>query len=357
MSHIEDLEMSVALNRLHSDGFIVYDDPVGDIAKVLDVFDARCVVNFTAFKEQRDGDFGDWVLDDDKQMTHAFIVDNIEIVSNTESSVKYCIYLVGAEYENLLNNARFNNYGDDKNKTLVDIMREILVNSGGCQVDDTFAKVSGGISIDYISGGNDTVQTALDYVLQKQFFYVDKVDSSMKFLVYDLLTGKYGVFQLGSSVSGNTYTFVLSMNNTTLGSFVSQGGIQLASNVNFHKTDILVPISDIFMRRYDLETNSFTKPPPLKSSSITKFFGGNRLVPQENTGKRNVVREASEWDNDFNTYRDFVDMFMKCDSVIINVGGVIDRKLMSTVLLKADNTISPSSTTTKEAQKDMARYK
>ena len=51
MNHIEDLEMSVALNRLHSDGFIIYDDPVGDIAKVLDVFDARCVVNVTAFKE------------------------------------------------------------------------------------------------------------------------------------------------------------------------------------------------------------------------------------------------------------------------------------------------------------------
>lgn len=289
-------------------------------------------------------------------MTHAFIVDNIEIVSNTESSVKYCIYLVGAEYENLLNNARFNNYGSDRNRNLVDIIKEILVSSGGCEVDDTFAKSSGGISMDYVSSGNDSVQTALDYVLQKQFFYVDKVDSNMKFLTYDLLTGKYGIFQHGTTISDNTYTFVLSMNNTNLGSFVSKGGIQLASNANFRKTDALIPISDIRMRRYDPATNSFAAPYLLESNAVTRFFGGDRLVPQVNAGKRNVVREASEWDNDFNTYKDFVDMFMKCDSVILNAGGVIDRKLMSTVLLKVDNMVDPNSTTTKDAKKDMERY-
>ena len=357
MNHIEDLEMGVALNRLHSDGFIIYDDPVGDIAKVLDVFEARCVVNFTAFKEQRSGDFGDWVLDKDNQLTHAFIVDNIEIVSNTESSVKYCIYLVGAEYENLLNNARFNNYGGEKNRHLVDIVKEILVSSGGCEVDETFATASGGIAMDYVSSGNDSVQTALDYVLQKQFFYMDKVDTSMKFLTYDLLTGKYGIFQMGSTPSGNTYTFVLSMNNTTIGSFVSKGGVQLASNVKFRKTDALIPISDIHMRRYDPATNTFVASSPVKSSELTRFFGGDRLVPQENAGKRNIVREASEWDNDFNIYKDFVDLFMKCDSVILNAGGVISRKLMSTVLIKADNMVDPNSTTTKDAKKDMERYK
>lgn len=107
-----------------------------------------------------------------------------------------------------------------------------------------------------------------------------------------------------------------------------------------------------------MDSNNFSMK-EYPSDTLVGFFGGqhSKLSPIEQNSQQNIVREMSEWDNDFNIYGDFVDMFMKWDSVMVNTGGVIDRRLMSVVNINVDNVIGMStSDTTKSAENNMTRY-
>lgn len=359
-SHINDIEMSVALNRLYSDGFIIYRDVVGDISRLIGVFDVICVVTLMKYTQEGVGDFNSEKVDDNNTLSHSFIVDNIKIVDNDNSSITYCIYLKGLEYQQLLNHVDYSDYSLDQPKTLVELVKDILVGYGKCETDDSFNKVTSGVRFHYLSNGNDTVASSLDYILQKQFFFSDNTDERMKFLMYDLMTGKYGMFQFGQSISDNMYTLFLSMNNTETEDFISSDKIKLASTSDISKTDMYIPISKLVTRTFSLEANTFAQR-EYESNQIIRFFGGNddnnKIKPLMQDQTYNIVRDVSQWSNETNIYRDFVDMFMKWDSVMVNTGGVINRKLMSIVNVIVDNLVEISAgDTTRDSIENMTRY-
>lgn len=333
---------------------------VGDVSRMNGLFDVTCLITFFAYKQEGDGGFDAEIKDDTQQFVHSFIVDNIEIVSNSKNSIVYCIHLTGREYKNLLNHVDYSNYGQDEKKNIVNILKDIIVGYGGAKINNTFDTASSGVKLEYMSNGNDTVMSSLDYILQKQFFYLDNTDSRLKFIVYDFLKNEYGMFQFGKTATKNASTFYLSMNNSQLEEFISSSEMRLASNSTLRKSDIYMPISKMVMRTYDMESNTFTKK-DYSSNSIINFFGAensmNRLTPIEPTQEFNVVREASEWDNDFNVYKDFLDMLIKWDSIVVNTGGAINRKLMDTVELLVDSRVEMStSDTTQSANENLTRY-
>lgn len=196
-SKISDIEISVALNRLYSDGFIVYKDDEGELARIIGVFNVVCIISFSQYEQQGDGDFDSEKIDEKQVLRHTFIVDNAKIVDNDGSSITYCIYLKGVEYQQLLNHVDYSDYQLDEETSLVEKIKAILVGYGKLQTDNSFDSVTSGVKFNYISNGNDTVMSSIDYILQKQFFFSDKTDERMKFLVYDMLENKYGIFQFG----------------------------------------------------------------------------------------------------------------------------------------------------------------
>ena len=92
---------------------------------------------------------------------------------------------------------------------------------------------------------------------------------------------------------------------------------------------------------------------------LARFFGGDdtKLVPISNYGQTNLRRDYSEWDNDSNIYKDFLDVFMGWDSIIVDTGGIIGRKLLDIVNLAFDNRTELKDTSTKQADEQLTRYK
>lgn len=60
------------------------------------------------------------------------MVDNIEILKTTESSITYCIRFTGYEYTSLLNKVSYSDYGfdEDKKLNLIGMLKTILVSQG-----------------------------------------------------------------------------------------------------------------------------------------------------------------------------------------------------------------------------------
>ena len=336
-SHIIDLEMDVSIDKLYSEGFVIYNDVDGQVGKMIGVFDIICQVTFVQYMSQGGGTDTE-KMDPQNKISHSFLVDNIEIVENDESSITYCIHLRGSEYKTLVNRAEYSNYGQDGND-IIGIVKDILSDCGKKSVDDTFTNVVSGVKINYITSGNDTVQSAIEYLMQKQFFYQDTTDQRMKFLVYNFIDDNYGVFQFGQTPTPSGSILFISMNNTEFDEIISKDMVRLASISDVSKTEMLRPISQIMSRSYSFEDNVFEMRKH-DSQKIVNFFGGDqnssKIPGISPDGTLNYEREVSEWSNDVNVYRDFLNIFMKWDSVRVNAGGAIGRKLMSVVNLGID---------------------
>lgn len=92
---------------------------------------------------------------------------------------------------------------------------------------------------------------------------------------------------------------------------------------------------------------------------MANFFGnGNgKLSPVINSDTLNIVRECSTWSNDTNLYKDFLDMFMNCDSILVETGGCISTTLMSILNIAVDNRTDVMDKTTNQAKEDISRFK
>ena len=116
------------------------------------------------------------------------------------------------------------------------------------------------------------------------------------------------------------------------------------------KSDIFPAISNIIIRSFDLETNGFNER-TVTSGQIVRFFGGNQdhcmLFPMTDGTETYMVREYSDWDNGSSIYKDLLNTFLGWDSVIVETGGIIGRKLMETVNVSIDNMVeTPMNATT-----------
>lgn len=246
---------------MYSEGFVIYRDVTGDIQRMGCTFQPICNIVFMEYQQDWDGDFGAEDADDSNignlengtAFSHTFIVDNIEIVDNDSSSVTYCIYFTGKEFTGLLNHVSYSDYGLEEKKNLVQIVKDILVGFSGNPIDDSFDEIQSGIFLSYVSNGNDTVKTSIEYLMQKQFFYHDGVDNTMKFLLYDFVAGTYGIYQPGVSKVEGMHSVILSMNYSEIEEFISEDEVELATESDVKTTDMLYPISTIRSRSYGLE--------------------------------------------------------------------------------------------------------
>lgn len=337
-SNIIDLEMNLSLNRLFVEGFVIYRDQFGDIGRAYGRFNLFCEINIIEYIQETDNQMNSEAYRENGTFSHLFLIDNAEILGNTTDTIFYNLKFTGIEYVKLLNNIQYSNYGQ-KEKDAIQIIKDVLIQAG-LRADDSFDKIVSNISLNYITSGNETVQSIIDYVLQKQFYYTEAIDSTMKFVLFDLFNDKYRVFQMGVSPTTNVYNVLLSLNKTMTDELISKEKAKFASISSKRMSDILSPISKIITSSYDLKTNSFTTN-EFSSEKLVQFFGGddtnNKLNVLTTDQDMFIQRQSSDWNNDFNVYEDFVNIFTQWDSILINIGGVLSRKLMEVVSITIDN--------------------
>ena len=361
-SNILDVEINTVLNRLFTNGFVIYRDINGDVGRMIGIFNNVCMVTMYSYESQINGGVITWIPSQTQKFSHSFIVDNITIVDNDAESITYCIYLTGSEYFKMLNHVSYSDYGNEQKKTVMQIIGEMLTKYGKVEIDDSFTKITSDVKMNYISNGMDTVMTSIDYLMQKQFFIADNTEKTMKFLIYDFIDNKYKAFQIGQTPITQFSGTTLSFNNTSISELMQQDAIKLGSISDNRKSDINHNISQITIRNYDINSNTFGYK-TYSSQQIVNFMAGqsNKNVKMTNvdpTENSFITRDVSDWDNDINVYNDMVDVFMNYDSVLINIGGAIGRRLMDCFNIAIDSrpdTI-PSDKTT-EYDDYMSRYK
>lgn len=134
---ILDVEMSVKLNRLYSDGFIRYKDMDGDVPKIFQKFGQKCMISFYMVKTDTEDPTQCMEVEDRDRFSHIFYVDNVRIDKREEDGITYTIELVGIEYLGITNHVDYSNY-DVGGESLVQFIKKMLVQYAGQQVDESF---------------------------------------------------------------------------------------------------------------------------------------------------------------------------------------------------------------------------
>jgi hypothetical protein len=257
-SNILDVEIDTKINKLFIDGFVIYRDTNGDVGRMIGIFNNVCTVTLIKYDSEKNGDTITWVANEEQKFSHSFMVDNISIVDNDSDSITYCIYLTGHEYFKMLNHVSYSDYDIEKQKTLMQIISEILTKFGKVKTDDSFTKITSDVKMSYISSGMDTVMSSIEYLMQKQFFISDNIEKNMKFLIYDFISDIYKTFQIGQTPISNQSGTILSFNKTSIQEMVQQDAIKLASISDCRRSDINHSISQITIRNYDIDSNTFS---------------------------------------------------------------------------------------------------
>ena len=326
---IDDIEITVSLDRMYSEGFILYNDKFGNLGRITQYSDRRCHILLRRSEIQNNGNISSEKTSG-PDLDHMFIVDNVKIEETEPNSgpvIPYTIKLTGVEYENLLNRVECSNLdktGDDM-PNLVQTLAEVVRDYGKLEIDGSFSKVGSGVKVPYVSNVNDNVMTAAKYLLHRQFFFPDSVDDGIKFLTYDIISGKYGIFSQKSMGGVKVYPVIIQFNGTEMELFLQNQKIKVVSSSRMRKSDILNSLSKIRVMAYDQKTNDLVSHDYSSKKIISFFLGGkdygkdSRLRDVDDT---NYQRSVAEWDNDTNVYSDFVEILMRFDSMVVNLDGV-----------------------------------
>jgi len=182
------------MGELHTTGTIEYLDDDAKIDKFLDKQYVNCTVQVARYGDKD----GNTTIE---QHQFGFFVDNIGIVRNEPGKITYELKLVGNTWENYRKSVQYSNYSTGP-ESILDIMLKILSNTG-YPVDAESFKTSGSAnSIQFITSGNENVETALNYLYSRMFYGGDSArEKSLKFFVYDEYADKIHLFDMAKQKS------------------------------------------------------------------------------------------------------------------------------------------------------------
>lgn len=340
-SNIIDLEIFTCIDKWYVDGFIIYEDTTGRIGRMVGLMDSGCNILFQQIDQQVDGKMINEKMSKTQIFSHNFIVNGVEIVERKDDeTIIYCINIAGNEYKNLDNKVDYTSYKgeqqeDDGGENIIKLMKTMLQEYGKLETDTSFENSQSEVITHYTSTENDTVKSSLDYLLQKQFFYPEKTESKFKLLIYDVLDQKYKICDFESSDT-NTYNIVISTNKTGTEKMLNKEMVQMTSVSEIKRGDLFQDLSRIKTFSYSLQNGDFSSI-NVAPEEITNEDGGDKTIPTKTDEQTNMERVVTQWDNDLNIYKEFLDRIVKYDSMVLNIGGVINRRLWDCVIVVFDN--------------------
>ena len=199
----------------------------------------------------------------------------------------------GVQYEQLNQLPDYSCHDEPEDTTT--ILRN-LMNQCELRTDDTFYRNASGVSIRYISGGGCTLQDEINYLMRRQFFGASKSDR-MRILVYNHLTGTYGLYSVdkplprqGTAQSGKpnprtdqiAYPVTLQFTrDTRMGQFYGQGDVGITTDSTVNAAQVAYALSPIEVTSYDMHMGTWDVT-TIQSGDIVKYVLGENAssLPQ-----------------------------------------------------------------------------
>lgn len=93
-----------------------------------------------------------------------------------------------------MSKVEYSNYSTQE-EDIVDIIKNVLSYSSLSPNAKTFDQVKSGVKLKYITDINDTAATSVGYLLNKMYYYHDRIPQ-LQFIIYNEHTDKYEMFDM-----------------------------------------------------------------------------------------------------------------------------------------------------------------
>lgn len=329
---IEGLNLSSKLNGMFVEGSLEYIDKYSFIDKFRLCQYRYCHITFAESKKKTDGQSGMSDLDKEKCIDIVFIVDNISQISRQGPIITYRLDLVSSNIMKSMAVLSYSNFDKDK-EPLFDIIKTCIKLSGQAVDEESFNKVKSEVSMNYLTLQDDTVVSAVKYLLNKQY-YLKKRESSLKFIVYDMHTNKYRALDLkDNTTTVGRYEVVLSFFKTNTEQLISTQPANIGSFANPMSKTLLY--KTLFTKRistYDFNENCFDRCDMVERRNISYLNNHNRSLhyktmfePMLIFPNKKFAQAGSYWSNNFDMYEDAIKSITEVDSFTLNVPGEVRR--------------------------------
>ena len=338
-SHINSFMYENEMNTLFLRGYIEYTDTRGEVDIILDKQFAYCEINFIQIDVKSDQDYTIDTPSKTHQLYQKFYIDSIQILDRRENEIKYRFNLVSRNWFQCVSKIDYSNYSTEK-EDIVDIIKNLLSYSNLAPNKDTFDLVKSGVKINYITDMNDNAATAIGYLLNKMYYFHDKIPQ-FQFIIYNEHTDKYEMFDiLNPNTWFNTYELAVTFFKNQIEYMMQSEGANFAATVKFPKTSLHTMINSAKYYDFDLAKNYITDE-FIGNKTIQNFYNTyydtGQINPnivglyKQTNAEYNYNRYSTYWNNlnknlDINLYNEMFSNFTQGNSLVVNTGGNILRK-------------------------------
>lgn len=364
---VQKFEYVNTINNLCLEGSIEYIDNYGIIEKLIERPLVFVEVQFIQMTTKSDNEIVIENYDKKEYFRHKFFITSLKILDRKAKSITYKLNLMSANWFNCIKNIDFSNLHikNDKNinnKDIIYIIQSMLRQRElNTDINGSFKNIRSGVLLDYVSNGNDTAFSSINYLLDKMFYYQTK-DSSIKFLVYDETNDMYKIISLDKEDSflGNRL-IQLSFFNSNIEGMSNSEGANLNTVTKFPRQQHFINDFNKTMFDYDFNTNSFLNR-DLSKKQILNYK--NTTVDSKSYQQKfdyfdheKLFQRGSYWNNDYCIYNNIVKTLIEDTSLVMNTGGMINLKPGYTVSLTIDRDIKYARDDSPEAIKEiMEKY-
>ena len=359
-SNVLEFQYVNQLGKLCLEGTLKYVDTEGFVANFIGDEYVGLDIYIAKQKQESDGTFTREENDVDNQFEHNFIVNNIEIIGRSTTSVVYLFHLTSKQWYNFSAKLDISTYSKDSTELsggVVGLVKECLVHNKTTDADDklftvdnTFDICKDSIKLDYISKANDNVFTAIDYLMNKQFYYQTIADS-MKFIAFNESSRTYKIIDLANKDTfGKVQLIFLSMFKTQEEQMAYSQECNIGTVVRFPKMQLHQALFAKQMSTYDFLNNNiqqyeftrqniartFNNAGDDSSSFLSKL--NEELLGQNTTSNSSLITTnyGAIWQNDFNQYTDFYNELLGDNALMIDVDGIIGKFPGDTVVFSIE---------------------
>ena len=341
------------LNSLCIHAKLIYTDKYGMVDRVLDEEMPICEVFFVRNEPVSDSQFTIRKFSDTEIFRQRFLVDGVRILNRISTRITYEFSLVSENWFKCAKNVSYSNYAKDS-ESVFDILKACLVKYELTIDPGTFDLVKTDAKINFITSANDNIFTVEKYLFHK-LYYNDNFDDTLKYLIYNISTGQYQLFDIKrpATRTGDD-SIIISMGSSTAETLIEQESNNFGMVSQMPRRQSLLGFAAHQFYGYDITTNEFVDK-TIPAEKIINLY--NQYVPRchnkygtakltsniKNTFAQNeYTNNGTSWNNDQDIYNDMTGQLNKDNSLIVNTSGNILRQPGCYVNIVVDRRISIS---------------
>lgn len=364
--HLELFEYTNEINSLCLYGNIIYNDIDGSISRFINRMDNHVEVVCVQMEKAQDGTSLEMFVETNREdganeFKHTFIVQNIAILNRVGQMITYQISLISSAWYLLCSRIDFSNYplteaeSDKKPRNGYRMMKKFLAdafvrNQETFKIDvDSFeaCATKSKIEIPYITNGNDTVFTAKKYIFDMLYWSKDRLDESLKYIVYHPAQSIYRCINYGDENSWFKCAkpfIILSMFETDYEQQLFSVNNQLASMAGKNQTGVYEDLFKHQIWQYDPLLGRFGDDNSFEEKDMSEIYNNKTKYFDEMAGVKTeqkyplalrsdwfmnsgtYYQQSPDWNRTYSIYQSIIDNLLKRDALIVNTEGDVTHQ-------------------------------